>query len=150
MVRGKNLPPFEKIPLKDALGLNELFHKLRGWRDESPSLRRLDGRINSRANPSQYVYFYIDEFRQCDFSGIENEKKVSGLEWNGLYYLAGSVTSRSIDVFLESYERHSGDVGSIFELSYTSGKYGKSNKRRLFLKKSPDSINREWICKQLK
>ena len=143
------MSPIKKIPLNRALDLEVLYNTLFLWRRKNEKTFRLDGKNSTQANPAQIIYFHINSFKKNNFKGIENEQEVYGTHWNGSYYLAGSTRSNSVAFFLESYKRHNGNIADIFILAYTLGREGNPRKRRLFLKKGSEGINKGWICKQV-
>ena len=126
--------------------LNELAKYLKDWRNSNPKAFRLDGHHSiGPANPAQWIFFEISEFKPEDYKGLELNKPVDGTSWNGIYYLTAATQGLSIDAFLKLYEINP-NPSSIFELTYTNGKIGIPSKRRLELKNT--EVATGWFCKQ--
>lgn len=134
----------KKVPLVDIFtSLEDLYNYLSTWRKSNKDFR-IDGVPEpSPANPSQWIFFKIDSFSKGSFRGFEKSgKECTGEDWNGIYYLAGATRGESVLSFIKLYEKNSGDPNKIFELSYTRGKEGLPNKRRLDLLSDQDG----WYC----
>lgn len=128
--------------------ITELYSVLKSWRKEYPKVFRIDGHdAIGPANPSQWIFFEINEFSKDQFSGTEFGKKIDGSVWNGIYYLTASTRGSSIDAFISSYEKTQ-TKNDIFQLAYTTKKEGIPSKRRLLLKNQNEEINSGWFCKQ--
>lgn len=138
-----------KISLKDRFkSLEELSVFLKKWRKDNPKTFRLDGHFAiGPANPAQWIYFEIQDFRSEDYSGKEGTSFVDGKAWNGVYFLTASTRGNSIDYFIDSLGK-SKSASNIFDLTYTRGKEGIATKRKILLKSAPEEINSGWFCKQ--
>jgi hypothetical protein len=129
-------------------GIEELHKVLAKWRKSNPDTFRLDGHDTiGPANPSQWIFFELQDFKESDFDGEEYGKKVTGQEWNGIYYLTASVRGEAIDSFLKLYKIYK-NSSDIFKLTYTAKKEGIPSKRKLLIKDTPEEINLGWFCKQ--
>lgn len=146
-----NHPPIEKIPLAQKLEcVSQLFDYLKKWRLSNPSNFRIDGyKEISPANPSQWIFFAIDQFDESSYKGKDiSGKDLNGTDWNGIYYLSGATRSSSIDFFLKSFQTCNGDPNQIFSLGFTKGKDGNRKKMRIELLSDDPYVNHGWFCKK--
>lgn len=129
-------------------GIDELYKVLSEWRKSNPEVFRIDGHHSiGPANPAQWIFFEIDDFKDINFKGTELGKNVTGTKWNGIYYLTASTRAIAVDYFINTYETKM-KSSQIFNLTYTSGKEGIPSKRKIILKGASDEINSGWFCKQ--
>ncbi|WP_034729768.1 hypothetical protein [Bacteriovorax sp. BSW11_IV] len=134
-----------KVNLANCLeSLDALYDYLNSWSEIKNSFR-IDGVENiSPANPSQWIFFKIENFEKVSFDGVEKSGvSCDGTSWNGTYYLSGGTRSKSLLEFLNLYEKYDGNPNKIFNLAYTSGKEGFPNKRRIELN---DYKEPGWNC----
>lgn len=140
--------PIDKIPLDRKIPFSELIEYLKNWLKTHPKSFRLDGNNKiGPANPSQVIYFEIQDFRKESFNGLEYGNEVSGEAWNGTYFLTAGCRRVAIQELVKLHTDFKGELSKIFELGYTKGQEGKPRKRRVFLKAS-EEINSGWHCKQ--
>ncbi len=139
----------EKVNLANCLNnLESLFNYTQAWSGLKYEFR-IDGVGDiSPANPSQWLFFLIDNFELKSFNGEEiTGRSCNGTDWNGIYYLAGGTRSVAVKFFINLHKEFSGDPNKIFELAYTKDKEGYPNKRRIELR----GFNKPgWNCQKYK
>lgn len=135
----------EKKNLANCLeSFEDLIEYISSWKDINSEFR-IDGvKGISPANPSQWIFFKIENFKKSAYKGEDTlGNQCDGTDWNGIYYLAGGTRSKALSHLLKKCNELNGDPNKIFELSYTNGKEGNPNKRRIELK---DFDGSGWNC----
>lgn len=147
----KNVFAIAKTPLSSRLkNLSELHDVLSKWRISYPENFRVDGYEKiSPANPSQWIFFEINDFKENLYEGKDLlGVKLTGLDWNGIYYLSGATRSASVDLFIQNYQKCKGDPNQFFSLCFTKGKEGNRKKMRIELLSQDAYLSQGWFCKK--